>query len=273
MHRHAIVLTLSLLIAAVAAADPSDLYVVPVAAHTQGANGTAWRTDVVLHNPQSVAIDVEMALVETGRAATSEVIALPFGTEAALHLAPGETRVIDDVLGEQPGDVAGALVVGAELPFVATSRTYAESVHGRTLGQTVLPIAIAASPNASPAVLPALSQSAAQRSNLGLFLAASRTPLMVEIALASPSGEPLGTEVVVLDGAGFSHRQLQLAQLAPGAASVTATIRLLEGDGVIVPYASIVDNTTAEAIFVSAEATTRSGASARSLLHAAIARK
>jgi hypothetical protein len=271
MQRYAITLVLSFLLTAVVAADPSDLYVVPVAGHAQGANGTAWRTDVVLHNPQNIPIAVEAALIESGRAATNSVVALPFGIDAALVLSPGETRVIADILGPQGRDVTGALIIGADLPFVATSRTYAETPLGRTLGQTVLPIAIAASANASPAVLPALAQSDLQRSNIGLFLAASRTPLLVEITLASPSGEPLGTEVVAVDGEGFAHRQIHLAQIAPGAMNVTATVRLLEGEGVIVPYASIVDNRTAEAIFVSTDAVTSSGASARSLLHADLA--
>ena len=153
MSRYAktILAVLSLFTASTAlAADYSDLYVMPIAGHARGAFETAWRSDVVLHNLQLEPITVEMALIESGRPAGAEAIAVSFGAETVLHLAAGETRVISDVLGNLDRDVTGALIVGASMPFVLTSRTYAERPAGRTLGQTVLPIAISGGNTTAP---------------------------------------------------------------------------------------------------------------------------
>jgi hypothetical protein len=260
MNRFAIpFLVLSLLTAGAAvAADLSDLYVVPIAGHTHGAFGTAWRSDLVLHNLQAEPITVEMALIESGRPAAADAIAIPFGVEPLLHLGPGETRVISDVLGQQRRDITGALIVGASLPFVLTSRTYAEG----TLGQTVPPIAITSGADASSevAILAGLAENERQRANVGLVLAASRAPFLAEIELVSASGSSLGSQLVALDTEGFAHHQFAAATIA--SEGVTALVRIVEGEGLVVPYASMIDNASAEAMFVSAAPATGGGAAA-----------
>lgn len=251
---------------AAGAADYSDLYVIPIAGHTQGAFDTAWRSDVVLHNIQQVPITVELALVESGRSPSTPPIAIAVGAETSLQLAPGETRVLSDVLGQQGRDLTGALIVGAGLPFSLTSRTWAELPTGRTLGQMVTPVAITATSTAAAdevSILSGLPESNRQRSNIGVFLVASHAPLVVEIALVSPSGATLGSTLVVMDEPGFSHRQFP--NTAP-AAGVTARVRILEGDGIAVPYASTIDNLTAEAMFLSGQPIATRGAAARTTL-------
>ena len=238
-----VLLALALCVASAAsAAEYSDLYIIPVAGHVRGAFGTSWRSDLALHNLQAVPIEVEIVLVESGRAPSAAPVAV-----SSLHLNSGETRMLDDVLGDLDRDVTGALLVGADLPFAVTSRTWAELPHGRTLGQTVAPVSVAGTANAA-AVLPFLGTDAQQRSNVGLFAAASHAPLVVEIELLSESGASLGTQVIVAEEPGFIHRQLAVA-----GTNVTAVFRILEGDGIVVPYASTVDNATAEALFMSGE--------------------
>lgn len=235
---------------AAAAAQYSDLYIVPVAGHTRGAFGTSWRSDVVLHNVQSVPISVEVALVESGRAPSAGLVPLHSGAESTFLLMPGQTRTLVDVAADLGRDVMGALIVGADLPFAVTSRTWAELPSGRTLGQSVVPVAIAGAADAASAmaVLPSLAANAEQRSNVGLFVAASRAPVVVEIALLAPDGASLGSELVVVDEPGFIHRQLAIA---PASNGTTAVVRILEGDGIAVPYASLIDNASGEALFVS----------------------
>jgi hypothetical protein len=255
---------------AAGAANYSDLYIIPVAGHARGAFGTAWRSDVVVHNIQQVPITVELALVESGRSPSTEPIAIAVGAETSLQLAPGETRLLSDVLGAQGRDVTGALIVGAGLPFALTSRTWAELPAGRTLGQMVTPVAIAGTSNTAMevSILTGLNASERQRSNVGVFIAASHAPLVAEIALRSSSGAMLGSTLVVVEEAGFSHRQFSLA---PPAAGVTAVVRILEGGGIAVPYASMIDNLTTEAIFVSGEPIGARPAAARTMLGSPIA--
>jgi hypothetical protein len=63
------------------AAEYSDLYIIPAAAHAHGAFGTEWRSDVVLHNIQAIPITVEFALVESGRGPAVEPIVVSAGAE------------------------------------------------------------------------------------------------------------------------------------------------------------------------------------------------
>lgn len=263
----------ALLTASAAAAEYSDLYIIPGGGHSRGAFGTLWRSDVVLHNVQTVPITVEIAIVESGRSASTAPIAVTVDGQASVHLNPGETRTLSDVTGSLGRDISGALIVGADLPFALTSRAYAEVPAGRTLGQMIMPVAITGAADAvnAIAVLPSLGDSAGQRSNVGVFAAASQAPLTVEIAVLSASGATLGSRLVVVDEPGFVHRQVSLAQIIAPAASVTAVVRILEGDGIVVPYGSIIDNTTAEAVFVSGEAISARGAATRSMLARAVA--
>ena len=263
----------SLFIASAAAGgEYSDLYIIPAVSHAQGAYGTFWRSDVVLHNIQAVPITVEMALVETGRPASTAPIAIVVGGETALHLSPGETRIVADVVGQQGRDLAGALIVGADLPFALTSRTSAESAAGRTLGQTVRPMAIGGSADTidGVSVLAGLSVDERRRSNAGAFIAASHAPLVVEIELVSPSGAPLGSRILAIEEPGFVHHQWSISDLAGIAAGATAVVRVLQGAGVVVPYASMIDNRSAEAIFVAGEPVAAQGAAARIMLSQAV---
>ena len=100
---------ISLIIASTAsAADYTDLYIVPAVGHAHGAHGTLWRSDLVLHNVQTVPIAVELALIESNQPAATAPIAIMVGGETTLHLNPGETRIVSDVVGD-----------GAALPMAA----------------------------------------------------------------------------------------------------------------------------------------------------------
>ncbi|HYC60925.1 MAG TPA: hypothetical protein VEK79_15285 [Thermoanaerobaculia bacterium] len=251
-----LIVAVSILFASTAfAAEYSDLYVIPIAGHAHGAHGTEWRSDVVLHNFQLVPITVEMAFIEGTR--TSD-IGSPF------QLFPGETRTITDVLGDHGRDVIGAIVIGGDKPFVVTSRTY----NGNTLGQTVRPIAIAGAADAvnEVAVLAGLSRDANQRANVGLVAIASHVPFIAEIELVSAEGAHLGSQLIMLEGEGFAHRQFRVT----GGAS--AVVRVLQGDGIIVPYASVIDNRSGEALFVSTEPAASAGANALLMLDSMVSR-
>lgn len=261
MQRLVIAIVLSLAASVATAADYSDLYIVPVAGHARGAFGTAWRSDLVLHNFQAAAITVDVAFVESGRAPSAEAIAIV----SALQLGPRETRVLADVLSSLDRDVIGALIVAADRPFAVTSRTWAALPAGRTLGQSVQPIAIGdgADTTSDVAVLAALPSTAGQRANVGLFVAALTAPVVVEVATVNASGATTGTRRVVLSEPGFVHQQFAAA------AGAAAIVRIVSGDALVVPYASVVDNVSAEAMFVEAPPIGAQADAARSILGAA----
>jgi 4-amino-4-deoxy-L-arabinose transferase-like glycosyltransferase len=103
-------------------------YVVPQVAHADGAYGSRWRTDLLLFNPNSVAIEVAATFLPTGRANVTAV-------STHLTLAAGRTSDLRDVAALRAFagvSRAGALLLRATTTpartapafFVASSRTY-----------------------------------------------------------------------------------------------------------------------------------------------------
>jgi hypothetical protein len=87
--------------------------------------------------------------------------------------------------------------------------------------------------------------------------------------MLSATGATLASQLIVVEEPGFMHRQLAVPPVA-SADSVTAVIRILEGDGIVVPYASTIDNASAEALFVSGEPISSGGAATRTMLVKAV---
>ena len=87
-----------------------------VASHAPGAEGSVWRTDLVLLNPGAAPIDVTMRYLDGSQTAT-----------AAVTLAAGETVRYGDVLVSLlhlGGTTTGALHIDATGELVVVSKTY-----------------------------------------------------------------------------------------------------------------------------------------------------
>jgi hypothetical protein len=256
--------TLALLASVAAHANHySDLYVIPIAGHTPGANGTNWMSDVAIQNFQSTPLTVQIVVIEAGSSADNVFpLTTPQNTGSATVPAGGSV-MIKDILGGHRGNTTttGALLVGADRPFAVTSRTYSMSPAGDTVGQTVPPAGNFLDNTLSPidpatavAYVPGLVQNASFRTNLG-FVAAngsgSAETMNIVITVKGADGATLGTRNhTVLPGAvsqlQFSARDFIGTNFDVG----SATFRISSGSGSVVPYASVIDNRTADAVFV-----------------------
>jgi len=132
----------------------------PGVARLAGANGTAWRSEAILHNPADAPVEVSLALIPRGE---SEAAAT-----ATIALAAGETRRLTDVyttLGVASG--AGALRVGGgALAWVRTFNQGVQGTFGQDLPPSTAPLGVSA---AIPVALPFRSAASIQtdfRSNL-----------------------------------------------------------------------------------------------------------
>jgi len=125
------------------AATPEQSYrqIVPAAAHTEGLDGSFWRTDVVIFNPTDEAANVLMVKV-FARDPQGVINSVEFLVE------PHETRVIVDAWMFLPpvSPHSGALLFesssdqGDPLPIVVDSRTWSGDVGG-TYGQGIPAVA------------------------------------------------------------------------------------------------------------------------------------
>ncbi len=240
------------------AAHYADFYVIPVASHTGGANGTNWRSDVSIHNFSTAPLTVEFVLIESGGDDFENVepLILPSGETSVTIPGLGNVRLVD-VLGAIETERAGALLVGAERPFAVISRSYNQRSDG-TIGQTVPPvqkflenISGDTDNGAAVAYLPGLISNAEYRTNIGFVAGTTNSAMEVEILLRGASGDALGTRRFKIEAGTFLHLQGSSKGFNSANFDIgSATVRIVSGDGAVVPYASVIDNRTSDAVFV-----------------------
>ena len=206
---------------------------VPVASHTDGANGSRWRSDVGVLNPGTVAADVEARLHTPGGILSSRTT-----------VPAGHQVVLDDIVGQIGFTGSAALEVTSDRSVVVTSRTYTPSANG-TVGQSYASYRSGEGLVAGQSAwLPQLVENAAYRTNISLTNAGT-VPASVDLELHDGTSTLLTTYTVDLapgewkqENRPFFTRAGQSA-MDQGYAKVTVTA----GHGVIAT-ASVADNLT-----------------------------
>lgn len=237
----------------------SDTYVIPVVGHVQGANGTVWMSDVAIRNiSTSQSLTVELILVESGFNTFDNIFPLVTDDiDGSVTVAPNSTVLLRDILeGYEDMNVTGALVLGGSQPFAVTSRAYNS---GSPLGQTVDPqrdfldTSLGTLDNTAFAYIPGVMQNAMTRTNVGFVAGSggSAGEMVVEITARNGAGGSVGTTRITIPGGTFAQMQIPLASFINSSFEIgSVDFRVIEGEGVVVPYASLVDNATGEAAFI-----------------------
>ncbi len=221
--------------------DSASWLVVPAVAHAEGAAGTTWRTDLT---------------VDTGQAAEELAVFLaPTGADNTLRpgrritLGPG-AAVLEDVVGAVAGEVdaAGALYLhGAVYDIAATSRTYTAS-GGGTAGQGV-PVLRLSELDGPPSHLLLLREDEAFRSNIGVVNPSPR-PAAVGIELLAPDGVLLGRLERTVPPYGVLQENRVLRQVTSSPVPQARALVVVDDGGEVLPWASVVDNRSGDAVFV-----------------------
>jgi hypothetical protein len=158
--------------------------------------------------------------------------------------------------------ISGAIMISGNQPFAVTSRTYSAAPGGNTIGQTVT----AASSflddtmrlsdlEPAAAYVPGIVSNSRYRTNLGFVAGTPKSatePLVLEVSITDENGLAVGTWLrFAIPTDSFAHLQFSSRMLSSRTFDVgTATFRILSGAGAVVPYASVIDNATADAAFV-----------------------
>ncbi len=223
------------------------------AAHTGGIAGTSWRSDVVVHScgdaPARLVVSVLPTWPETSRPQPLRLGDLQPGTSTELP------DLLDTLLGLQ-GTAALSFAVSSGAVLV-TSRTYTRSTDG-DLGQVIPGVPMARALRAGDtAFITQLAHSPertlGQRSNLGLVNAAE-LPIVVSIELVAADGNRLGRREITLPA--LTHRQLNdvLRPLSGDTlAGVHARVSTMTAGARLVAYASVVDNSSGDPIYLPAQ--------------------
>lgn len=241
----------------------SDLYVIPAASHTPGQNGTMWMSDLAFHNFQSTPLDIQIIVIESGFNPDNVVPLMTPEIAGAVTVPARGSVLLKDVLDGHAGmsSTIGALLVGADRPFAVTSRSYSMSPAGDTVGQTVTPSASFLDNTLSPidlasavAYLPGLIQNNEFRTNLGMVAAnasGSGAPMVVTITIRRADGAVAGTRDFIVNAGQVMQMHMSARGVAQANFDIAAAeVRITSGSGAVAPYASVIDNRTADAVYI-----------------------
>ncbi len=228
--------------------DSAQLYVVPGAADLS--NGVAnWRTDMRVFNGSSSPETVNLTFFASGPA--------PKPVAATLTVNPNEVKVLDSVLASlfaSPSS-GGAihLTTAASSQLVVTARTYNQTAGG-SLGQFIPGVTLAeAIDHAGGRALNVLQveDSVRFRTNVGLAEMTGK-PATVEISVILPDSKVTPTIQVPLSGNEF--RQFGLSEFGLGNVyNARVNVRIVDGDGQVTAYGSVVDQATNAPTYVAAQ--------------------
>lgn len=238
----------------------------PAAAHTPGADGSQWRTDLAVHYPGDEPILVlQIELIPSDPAGGG-----PSAPARSIgRVAPGGTLVIDDLMGSDfPDDPTGALQIkatsgGSRYEDVqVVSRTWTPDPSGTgTMGQGIP--ALPYVEGTDPLVVAGLERSAAFRSNVGLVNASANVRLTLELTVLGGDGAVLGSFPVTLEP--WVHQQLDdvLGRFDLTGSGFTVVVRVTGSENlllrdseswqpVLAAYGSVIDRATNDPTYVAA---------------------
>lgn len=256
------ILVAALLPSAAFANHYADFYVIPVASHTPGGYGAQWLSDIAIQNFQSTELTVELVLIESGQTNPDNVYPLITPKiDGSVTIPAGGSVLLKDALEGYRGMdmVFGAILIGSDRPFAVTSRSYCLAC-GNTTGQTIpavrdfLDNSLGDTDNAlAVAYVPGLVHNVQYRTNLGMVVgnASASQPMSVSVTVRNAAGTTLGTKTFKFAENNFSHLQFSSSAVAAAGYDIgSAEFRITEGNGAVVPYASVVDNETNDAAFM-----------------------
>jgi subtilisin-like proprotein convertase family protein len=208
-------------------------------AHTPGALGTVWQTDVRLFNRGSATANVTAIFTHAGEEGWNHFAAVK------LSIAPQQVMALDDVVSAtmRTSGVGQLEFLGDTDALIITSRTFTRA-NGGTYGQFIP--AISTSEAAAIEYLPRIQAGLNVRTNIGFAETAGGSGT-VHVTLYDSGNLISQQDYPVLP---FGQTQFP----APSGPLITAELRIVSGDARIVAYSSVIDNRTGDPIYVPAAA-------------------
>lgn len=244
------------------AAEQSDFYVVPIAGHVTGLNGSNWMTDISIQNFQAEPLTVQFVVIESGEAMPDNVTPLDSAIGSQITVPANGTRILRDVMNGHRGmsQSLGAVMLGADRPFAVSSRSYVMNANGGTIGQSVMPVRdfldnTLGDTNLvdASAYVAGLTSNAHYRTNLG-FVAGTTNGFQLEVTIRGADGSLLGTHVFNVPPRSFEHVQFSSSVITSQSFDEASAIyRIVSGDGAVVPYASVIDNLSSAGFYISGQ--------------------
>jgi subtilisin-like proprotein convertase family protein len=213
--------------------------VIAAVAHTPGALGTVWQSDIRLFNRGAAAANVTAIFTHAGDEGWNHFAAVK------LSIAPQQVMALDDVLAAtmRTSGIGQLEFLGDTDALTITSRTYTRA-NGGTYGQFIA--AVSTTESFSVAYVPQLQATADFRTNLGFAETAGGSGTVHVTLFDAATGSVIAQQDVAV--VPFGQTQFPAA----GAALMIAELRITSGDARIVAYGSVIDNHSGDPIYVAA---------------------
>lgn len=233
-------------IALIAARDSeaATLFAVPGIAHLSGAAESVWRSDVRIYHPGQGTVPLVLTYYPGN-------VANPTPVQRTLTIGPRQVVAFDDMLLAtfNIDNGSGGLRVESDAPLMVTSRTY-NRVANATFGQDIPGVAFSNALSASDTALFSGLSDSGYRSNAGFFNLGA-TPIDLTLSLLSGDGATLASKPFRLESHAMTQTNvfsyLGVAGTPSASLAVTGS-----GSGSYVAYASVIDNTSGDAVFIPA---------------------
>jgi hypothetical protein len=234
--------------------------VVPASVNAPGVGGVLWRTDLELHNPGVDLLGADIVLLRDTMDGSPE-------PTTQVEVPAGQSLRLSNALATLFGySGSAALRIAPTTPgeLIVTSRTYTQNDDGSgTYGQLIPGVPWQSCTTAGGRVyLTQLRQSddpgTGFRTNIG-FANPDDESVQVEVDLygevtfddGKAESQLIGTQSITL--APFSHYQANRIYMTHTAGQVSngyAVVKAKDGNGCFMTYASVVDNRTADPLFI-----------------------
>ncbi len=230
----------------------STTMIYPVAAHSEGAQNTSWRSDVRIFNA-APSIDAEVRLHLIPPSGSTAVgpwqtdVIVPHGSVVALDDLVKKRFGLDSAIGSLlVRDTEGGVVHGTSRIYnTASSGTYGQFVPPRVTGDQ-------STGAGDPAIIVLPTSGPDHRVNIGVTETSGQPAKVAVTLLDSQSGVALGASTFH-EIEPYSNVQINgvLPDLerAPGSDPYVA-VAVVQGTGRVTAYGSVIDNRTGDAVFV-----------------------
>lgn len=224
---------------------------IPAAAHVSGALDTNWRTDVQLHNPGTIQTRVEVAMLARDQAN-------PTPQTRTFTIAAGTSKRLEDILDSSFSfnGAAALRITILEGDVIATSRTYNLTTTG-TYGQFAGTVhGSQAFITGERALLMQLTHNASTtsgfRTNVGMVNCSDAT-IVLDLDLRSAAGTSYGTMHYTLRPFEFIQKDKIFKRVTSNTVSDGYIVITSPSAGArFLAYATVIDNQTADSVFIPA---------------------
>jgi hypothetical protein len=209
----------------------------------------AWRTDMRIFNPTSSPQFVTLNFYPQNSGGAPQMV--------AMTINPGEVKKLDNTMGSVFGlsNTGGAVHVmaGGPTPLVVTGRTYNFTSNG-TFGQFIPAVTAFDAVGKNDRALQILQaeDSVRYRTNVGIAEVTGK-PATVEVQVILPDSKFVPSTQIPIPANGFVQVPLIQSLGLTNVYNARISLRVVDGDGKISAYGSVIDQTTQDPTYVPAQ--------------------